>query len=484
MHLDIGYFDHPPMVGWLIWFFTGLLGQTEFAVRGGALTSWLVTLYFLYKLTVRVAGRKPANQVLLLGSVLPLFFGIFLVMFPDGPLVACWAGALYFLHGALIRERKRAWIGAGIFIGLGMLSKYTIFLLGFSAFFYMVFDRQSRKWLLRPEPYIAIIIAVLLFSPVIIWNAMHEWASFSFQGPERLARSFDFALPELLGAAAVLLTPTVFLMVYMIIRSGNNLTNSHEPENPSRDYGLLKTTTLVPFAIFFVLSLFRQHKLNWTAPIWLGMIPYVASFLVKCHGNLSGQFSRKLLTAWPATVAATLFLFGGLLYFSVLGFPGLPFHFENMQSVLPLDIGMADLGKQVESITNDYKQKTGVQPVTVCIDGDRVAGWIAFYAVKSLDGKQKDRARTVIENTSGGHLFQLDSHMYRYWFPLKEFENRHLLIISRKRDHLKKHQVVEKIKPLGDIKEIILRKHGKPSIPIFYQFAVMRQVNVRQMIPK
>jgi len=67
-------------------------------------------------------------------AILPIFFGFGLVMTPDAPLTACWAGALYFLYCALIHEQRHAWIGAGICLGLGMLSKYTIALLGPTTF--------------------------------------------------------------------------------------------------------------------------------------------------------------------------------------------------------------------------------------------------------------------------------------------------------------------------------------------------------------
>lgn len=71
-----------------------------------------------------------------------------------------------------------AWVGIGLAIGLGMLSKYTIALLGIAAFVFILIDRDARKWLVRPELYIAIVISLIIFSPVIIWNANHEWASF------------------------------------------------------------------------------------------------------------------------------------------------------------------------------------------------------------------------------------------------------------------------------------------------------------------
>ena len=86
-------------------------------------------------------------------------------MTPDAPLTAAWAAALYFLERALIAERAEAWWGVGLCLGLGMLSKYTIGLLGLSAFLFMLLDARARQWLRRWQPYGAALLALAVFSP-------------------------------------------------------------------------------------------------------------------------------------------------------------------------------------------------------------------------------------------------------------------------------------------------------------------------------
>ena len=55
-HLDIGYLDHPPMVGWLIAAGTAVFGDTEFGVRIGALCCGAVAGFFTYRLTREMFG--------------------------------------------------------------------------------------------------------------------------------------------------------------------------------------------------------------------------------------------------------------------------------------------------------------------------------------------------------------------------------------------------------------------------------------------
>ena len=128
-------------------------------------------------------------------------------MTPDAPLTAAWGGALYFLERALIGNRRTPWWGVGVCVGLGMLSKYTIALLAPATLLFILLDPGSRRWLWQPGPYVAALVATLFFSPVIVWNALNDWASFAFQGTGRLEASLDFSLHVLLGSILLLLTP-------------------------------------------------------------------------------------------------------------------------------------------------------------------------------------------------------------------------------------------------------------------------------------
>ncbi len=195
------------MVAWLIRGFTAVLGHTVLGVRAGAFLSWLVGACFVLKLTRRIYDAATAVCAVLLFTVLPVYFMFGMIMTPVAPLTACWAATLYYFYRALIDEDPTAWLGAGVFLGLGMLSKYTIVLLAFAVLAFMFTDSRARRWFRRPAPWVAAGIALLLFSPVIVWNFQHDWISFAFQGPRRVAGSFEFNLPDLLAAAALLLMP-------------------------------------------------------------------------------------------------------------------------------------------------------------------------------------------------------------------------------------------------------------------------------------
>ncbi len=174
------------MVAWLIRAATAVFGQTEFGVRAGALLCGAITSIFVYKLTRNLFGAAAALAALLLVQALPFFF-------LSGPAhdPGCAAGrsvgGVAVLSGAridwqpipgLVVCRHLPWHGNDFKIyhraarprGGGLHA----------------WDPQSRRWWTRSEPYVGALLALAIFSPVIIWNAQHEWASFAFQTSRRL----------------------------------------------------------------------------------------------------------------------------------------------------------------------------------------------------------------------------------------------------------------------------------------------------------
>ena len=75
----------------------------------------------------------------------------------------------------------RWWLAAGLFAGLALLSKFTAVMLVPAVLAFTLVPDWRRRWLFSPYPWLAALIAVVVFSPVLIWNYQHDWASFRFQ---------------------------------------------------------------------------------------------------------------------------------------------------------------------------------------------------------------------------------------------------------------------------------------------------------------
>lgn len=470
-HLDMGYLDHPPMVAWIIALFTNLMGDNEFAVRFGAFICWFMTAAFLCKLTGLVYNKTKNIQAILLIAVLPAYFAVGWAMTPDAPLVACWAMGLYFFYRALIHESRVAWIGVGLAIGLGMLSKYTIALLGIAAFFFILIDRDARKWLVRPELYVAIVISLIIFSPVIIWNSHHEWASFLYQSRDRVADRFEFSLPYLMGTIILIITPTGFLSLIAILLYGKTVLSENGvvdcPVNvqAKRGYNLLMLLTLLPVSVFVLLSLFRETKFHWTAPCWLGIVPYMALTI-----RNDSQFGlNKLLgwiqRAWPTTIIICLLAYGAFLSYIGLGFPGISYPYNYHL------LGWNDFGREIEVLVNRFEHETGEKILVVGMDRNRVASGLAFYRTKAIESSNKRLESNPAFETSSWHLFGGNGLMYERWFPVDQQNNKTLLLIGRNKADLIDGNVLSHIERAQEIKEIKINKNGQQVGLYYYRVA-------------
>jgi dolichol-phosphate mannosyltransferase len=442
-HLDFGYLDHPPMVAWLIRLGTALFGQTEFGVRAGALCCGAVTSIFVYKLARNLFGEISALAALLLAQALPYFFLSGFLMTPDAPLAAAWAASLYFLERALIANRSRAWWLAGISVGLGMISKYTIAALVPVTMAFMLLDSQARHWWRRIDPYVAALLALLIFSPVLIWNAQHEWASFAFQTSRRLAEAHQFALHKLIGSIIVLMTPTGLLAAAGVLLAWP--VGSAQPD-ASRGRRLFSLAILLPLSVFAAFSLRHEVKLDWTGALWTGALPAIGCAMIAADAKTS-RLNRWLRAAWMPTIVCMLLIYGAGLHYLVLGLPGLGYgkHIE----VVP--VGWRDLTAHIVETANAQRTPGGGEVLIVGMDRYAIASELAFYGGA--------HAPSGLE-TANSHLFGGMGLMYGRWMSPQAQEHRDLLLVAFSPGELEDKSIHAQVERLGPIEDDVLWRDG------------------------
>jgi len=121
---------------------------------------------------------------------------------------------------------------AGVAAGLLLLSKYTgVFLLaGIMA--WLVVSNEMRVWLKWREPYLAALISLILFSPVIWWNAEHGWASFIKQFGRAFETSPDGGVTNLgsfVEVQAAFVSPLIFAFVIAGLARSSSSSCSGSP---------------------------------------------------------------------------------------------------------------------------------------------------------------------------------------------------------------------------------------------------------------
>lgn len=433
-HLDWGYLDHPPMVAWLSHLGTVLFGHNEFGVRFFSVVCWGAAATFSYALARDLYDRATGLFVVVLISALPFFFTMGMLMVPDAPLTAAWAGALYFLHRAIHRDRRLAWIGAGICVGFGLLSKYSCGLLILATLVYLVADKSSRRWLLTVWPYLAVVMALLFFSPVIYWNSQHDWVSFAFQTKRRVSAPFKFSWHVLLGSILVLLSPmgayAVGAAIRKVLRRRSQTDEALAWSDKRVRFALYFTG--VPLAVFVIFTFSHQPKLNWTGPLWLALLPLCAQV------RMPKQF-------WHWSIGGLAVVYSALLYWVLVGVPAIPY-----PSSFAFAAGWSQLAERTGTIEAEVRKQSGADPLLSGMDLYFTSSELAFY-----DGKDGPA------HCAGRHLFGEGGLMYEYWFPIQDQAGKNVIVVSSHLKDLIAPNVTNRFDSLGVVDTLPIDLNGQ-----------------------
>jgi hypothetical protein len=298
-HPDLSYFDHPPMVAWLIWLGTALFGDGAFGVRLGTWLSGLGTAWFGLLLLRDFGISKFGQSLWLLVSMgCPSLVVARCLANPDPPLVCFWTLTLL----ALWRARSgsfRWWAVAGVAAGLALLSKYTAAFLAVGGVGMLLFDPQLRRQLKRPAPYVAVVLAAVVFLPVVIWNVRNDFESFRFQTQGRFSRGSLGAkwFLELVGGQFGMFNPVLALLLPPSIWWLLHRLRSRDP----RMLLLLGFGLPLPAYLLFQ-SLWIQVKINWLTPAY---VPILLGIVVWWQESGAEQKYPRLLK-WAAMSAVLL----------------------------------------------------------------------------------------------------------------------------------------------------------------------------------
>jgi 4-amino-4-deoxy-L-arabinose transferase-like glycosyltransferase len=264
--LAAGYVDHPPMVALWIRVGTSLFGMNPLGVRLLGPLSVAIGSLLLWDIAERLfPGRRSGETAaVLLNATLILGVGAIIIT-PDTPLLFFWTGALWAGARLATGGRPAWWIVAGLFSGLGLISKYTAAFLpiGFGLYALIAAPRSLR----RPGPWLGGLLAILVFLPVVLWNADHEWAGFLRQGgrvadwrPERAA----VFLSELVFGQIGLATPGAFMLFAAgIVMAVRTMLRSRD-----NAWSLLAALSVPPALVFLQHAVGDRVQGNWPAILY------------------------------------------------------------------------------------------------------------------------------------------------------------------------------------------------------------------------
>ena len=314
-HLDWSYYDHPGMLPWSIALGRAIFGDVPFAIRFVPLLFAAGTAALLARLATKMYGERAALWAVLLLTIQPLTFLTAGSGYPDSPMLFFWALTMSLVWEALDTGRGLFWIPAGAALGLGMISKYTIVFFGVSMTIYLLTSTRDRRWLATPWPYLAAVLALVVFTPVTYWNATHDWASIKFQGKERFSSANEFSpvpffkfLGLQWGAVVPFTLPLAAAAVWRTARSSR----------PDEKYLFWCFAPMMGF--FAALSWRMPTHALWPLPAWLGITVAMAGMIPEAADRVSKIYARCI--PWIAGTTLTLLFLADL--HMALFFPKLP----------------------------------------------------------------------------------------------------------------------------------------------------------------
>src|ERR1700730_5229665 len=264
-HLAGGYYDHPPMVAWVIRLGTMISGDTELGVRLVSVLLALPMSWAVFRAASILFGgvRVAATATILLNVTLMAAVGT-LIVTPDDPLLVASSCVLFFLAKVLETGHGAWWLAAGAAVGAALLSKYTAFFFGPAVLIWLVGVPKLRRWLVSPWPYLGGLVSLVIFSPVILWNADHHWVSFIKQIGRASIEDFRPAfIGELIPTQIAFATPLVFILGAM----GLYALFMRKAGAPAARV-LINSMFWTILAYFIWHSLHARVEANWFAPVY------------------------------------------------------------------------------------------------------------------------------------------------------------------------------------------------------------------------
>lgn len=354
-----GYYDHPPMIAWWIWLSSALFGHHAVGVRAIVIVSTLVNtiLVFCTMLELGADRRLAGRAALWFNATLLVGFTAF-VATPDDPSMMFWAATMLVLARLRKTGHQPLWLLVGLLAGLGCASKYTNFFLGPAILLWLVVERhQGRKtsplWLLAGGA-----VALLVFSPVLLWNHDHGWISFSKQFGRIEDGSFTLRyLPDFWLGQFGLLNPALgVFVVFAVVRAARG------GAMPAQRFLLVMSAPLLAYMVMH--SLHDRVQANWLSPLFPGFA-MIAAFEVE-DWNHKPYIKRIAKAVLPVGLGVPALLLG-LAAFS--GEAGLSF-------ASPLDplMGWKSLALRIEQIRQDHAASW------IATADYGVTGELAFYA--------------------------------------------------------------------------------------------------------
>jgi 4-amino-4-deoxy-L-arabinose transferase-like glycosyltransferase len=271
---QLGYDKLPPLPWWLVEIVYRLIGldTAYYALAQLAVIGAFAAIF----MTARplVGGVGALVSVLILDGL--HYFHFTAAKFNHDVIqLPLWALAGFAFHAALKHGRMLHWALLGLAIGLALWAKYFVAVLAAPLALFLLVDRDARKALASPGPYVALVVAAVVMAPHLLWLIRNDFLPFAYASA-RAAPSrglFDHLLHPVVFAVSQL----VFLIPALLIAAALVWPKARDeaPTTPSTadafDRRIVTLLAFGPAATTVALSAIsgRGTIAMWGYPLWL-----------------------------------------------------------------------------------------------------------------------------------------------------------------------------------------------------------------------
>lgn len=279
-NLQLSYFDHPPLISWVIW-----LGHS-FENLGSAVR-WpgvLLAHTSLYLWLQILKPWTPQDQIrnLWIAILINPFLGFgSLILTPDLPVLFFWTASIWATIQALETKKYPWFILLGITLGLGFCSKYHIVLFVPSLLLYLFFSKTYRQVAWKFVP-LTILFGLIFSLPVLMWNFQNDFTSFKYQ----LNHGLNGKAWEPIWTWGYLLSQAFLISPFILYGAIK--------ARPPKQLQFLVWLGFFPL-IFFLITSFRSNvEANWP------VMSYASIFALVCFSAASTKIFKRTNQLWFA----------------------------------------------------------------------------------------------------------------------------------------------------------------------------------------
>ncbi|MEA2019178.1 MAG: glycosyltransferase family 39 protein [Campylobacterota bacterium] len=259
-NLDWGYYDHPPMVGWLIYLMS-FVAEHHMFFRLFTFFTVFIVAFVMYKIAIEYnVEQSKAFLVSLIFLVAPI--DILLVLFTnDVPLLLFGSlGTLFLIYSLEKAQWLRYSLIAGLFFGMAFLSKYFAAFLMLPLVFFSFY--QYRFKALKNVIVVSIIVCTFIFQN-LYFNYNSCWNNILFNFFARTTES-QYNISTVLNYFALIIYLFTPWGIYYLYKSRDNFEKS-------KILTMVLFILLFVFLIFLLVSLKNSIGLHW----FMLFLPYI-----------------------------------------------------------------------------------------------------------------------------------------------------------------------------------------------------------------